>query len=149
MMAQIAVIYYSKSGNTQKMAELVAEGIREVEGVEARMCALPGTEPAEVADAAGFAIGSPDYFSYAAGHVKVFFDEALAHKNEISGKPYVAFGTHGGGAKVLDSLERLSQAIGLKQVQPGMMCLGAPGDNEAAAVRALGRALAEAVTSGW
>jgi NAD(P)H dehydrogenase (quinone) len=149
MMARIAVVYYSKSGNTQKMAELVAEGLREVDGVEVQMCALPGCEPADVADADGFAIGSPDYFSYVAGHVKVFFDEALAHKNQISGKPYVAFGTHGGGAKVLDSLERLAQAIGLRQVQPGMMCMGAPGDNEVSAVRALGRALAEAVTGAW
>lgn len=149
MMARIAVVYYSQSGNTQKMAELVAEGCREVEGVEVQMCALPGADPAEVADADGFAIGSPDYFSYAAGHVKVFYDEALAHKNQISGKPYVAFGTHGGGAKVLDSLERLSQAIGLKQVRPGMMCMGAPGDHEAGAIRALGRALAEAVGGSW
>lgn len=144
----IAVVYYSKSGNTEQMAELVAEGCREVEGVVVELAKLPRADVAALAQADGFAIGSPDYFSYAAGHVKTFYDEALALKNEISGKPYIAFGTHGGGAKVLESLERLSQAIGLKQVVPGMMCLGAPGDNEVDAVRALGRALAEAVCGG-
>ncbi len=145
-MPKVAVVYYSKSGNTEKMAELIAEGCRQVEGVEVEMVSLPGADIEAVSGADGFAVGSPDYFSYAAGHVKTFYDEALAHKNAISGKPYVAFGTHGGGAKVLESLERLSQAIGLRQVTPGMMCLGAPGPNEADAVRGLGRKLAEAVT---
>lgn len=144
-MPKVAVVYYSKSGNTEKMAELIAEGCRRVEGVGVEMVSLPGADMEAVSTADAFAIGSPDYFSYAAGHVKTFYDEALAHKNAISGKPYVAFGTHGGGAKVLESLERLSQAIGLQQVTPGMMCLGAPGPNEADAVRALGKKLAEAV----
>ncbi|MGD9495299.1 MAG: flavodoxin family protein [Armatimonadota bacterium] len=145
-MPKVAVVYYSRSGNTEQMAELVAEGCREVSGTEVTMARLPDASMAELAEADGFAIGSPDYFSYVAGHVKTFFDEALAHKNAVAGKPYVAFGTHGGGARVLESLERLSQAIGLRQVTPGMMCLGAPGPNEADAVRALGRALAEAVS---
>ena len=142
-MPEIAVVYYSQSGNTERMAELLAEGCRQVEGVEVAMVSLPGADVGEVCEADGFALGSPDYFSYVAGHVKTFYDDALAHKNAIAGKPYVAFGTHGGGAKVLDSLERLSQAIGLRQVTPGMMCLGAPGPNEADAVRELGRKLAQ------
>jgi NAD(P)H dehydrogenase (quinone) len=145
-MPRIAVVYYSKSGNTEKMAELIAEGCRQVEGAEVEMVSLPGADIGAVSRTDGFAIGSPDYFSYVAGHVKTFYDEALPHKNAISGKPYVAFGTHGGGAKVLESLERLSQAIGLRQVAPGIMCLGAPGPNEADAIRGLGRKLAEAVT---
>ena len=145
-MPKIAVVYYSESGNTEKMAELVAEGCGQVEGVQVEMVSLPGADVGTVSEADGFAIGSPDYFSYVAGHVKTFYDEALAHKEAISGKPYVAFGTHGGGAKVLDSLERLSQAIGLRQATAGMMSLGAPGPNEADAIRHLGRKLAEAVT---
>ena len=145
-MPKIAIVYYSESGNTATMAELVAEGCGQVEGVQVEMVSLPGADVGTVSEADGFAIGSPDYFSYVAGHVKTFYDEALAHKEAVSGKPYVAFGTHGGGAKVLDSLERLSQAIGLRQVTPGVMCLGAPGPNEADAIRQLGRRLGEAVT---
>ncbi|MGD9520011.1 MAG: flavodoxin family protein [Armatimonadota bacterium] len=146
-MPKVAVIYYSKTGNTRRMAELVAEGCGQVAGVEVAMVELPGMDLGEAAQVDGFAIGSPEYFSYAAGHVKTFFDEALAYKANISGKPYVAFGTHGGGARVLESLERLSQALGLKQVRPGMMCLGAPGPSEEDDVRSLGRALAEALCS--
>ena len=143
-MPKVMVIYYSQGGNTEKMAQLVAEGCRQVRGVEVEMAKLPGVDMQAAGDADGYAIGSPDYFSYMAGHVKTFYDGALAHKGRISGKPYVAFGTHGGGARVLESLEKLSQAIGLRQAAPGMMCLRAPGPNEADAIRALGRAVAEA-----
>jgi len=144
--AKIVVIYYSKSGNTGKMAQLVAEGCRQVPGVDVEMMKLPELDVEAVINADGYCLGSPDYFSYMAGHMKTFFDEALAHKEGLSDKPYVAFGTHGGGARVLDSLERLSQAIGLKQVRPGMMCASAPGPGDADAVRGLGHALAEAVS---
>ena len=144
-MARIAVIYYSKSGNTEKMAKLVAEGCSQVAGAEVTMMKLPELDTEALLGADGYCLGSPDYFSYMAGYMKTFFDDALAYKGKLSGRPYVAFGTHGGGAKVLDSLERLSQAIGLKQVRPGMMCASAPGPGDADAVRGLGRALAEAV----
>ena len=145
-MAKIVVIYYSRTGNTEKMAQLVAEGCRQVAGVEVAIMKLPELDLRSVLDADGYALGSPDYFSYMAGHMKTFFDEALAQKEALNGKPYVAFGTHGGGAKVLDSIERLSQAVGLRQARPGMMCGGAPGPGDADAVRELGHALAEAVS---
>jgi NAD(P)H dehydrogenase (quinone) len=141
--AKIAVVYYSKSGNTEKMAQLVAEGCRQVPGAEVEMVKLPELDMEIVLSADGYCLGSPDYFSYMAGHMKTFFDDALAYKGKLSGRPYVAFGTHGGGGKSLDSLERLSQALGLKQVRPGMMCANAPGPEDAEAVRGLGHALAE------
>ena len=144
-MPKVAVIYYSRGGNTRKMAELVAAGCREVAGVEAELMSLPGLDLQSVRQADAYAIGSPDYFSYMAGHVKTFYDEAHALKQELSGRPYVAFCTHGGGGRALESLERLSQALGLEQAAPGMACAGAPGPEDEDDVRALGHALAQAV----
>jgi len=144
-MPKVMVIYYSRGGNTEKMAELVAQGCREVSGVEVEMVKLPGVDMTAVLEADGYAIGSPDYFSYAAGHVKTFFDEALAHKEQLSGRPYVAFCTHGGGGRALPSLDKLSQAIGLAQAAPGVMCAGAPAGKDADDARAAGRTLAQAV----
>jgi NAD(P)H dehydrogenase (quinone) len=144
-MPKVMVIYYSRTGNTEKMAQLMAQGCREVSGVEVEMVKLPGVDMTAVLEADGYVIGSPDYFSYPAGHVKTFFDEALAHKEQLSGRPYVAFCTHGGGARALEPLDRLSQAIGLEQVAPGVMSAGAPAGKDADAARDLGRTLGEAV----
>ena len=141
-MAKILVVYHSLGGNTAKMAEAVAEGARGVAGTEAVVKTGLDAGVDDLLACAGVALGSPDYFSYMAGHMKVFFDEALSHKATLKGRPYVAFGTHGGGAKVLDSMERLSQAIGLSQVRPGMMCQGSPGAEEADAHCVPGRSRA-------
>ena len=82
-----------------------------------------------VEQAAGYAIGSPDYFSYVAGGIKQFFDDVLIAKNagkQTGGKPCVLFLTHGGGGKAVDSLERLAGSQKLVQVAETLSCKGAP-----------------------
>ena len=101
---------------------------------------------AHLGDYDGFALGSPDYFSYMAGQLKTLFDEALAHKGELSGKPAACFVSHGGGGRAIESVEHLTQAIGLKQIGDSAVVKGAPEGESAEACRALGRALVEAIT---
>ncbi len=52
-MAKILVLYYSSYGHISKMAEAVAEGVREADA-EAVIKRVPETAPASVAAAAGF-----------------------------------------------------------------------------------------------
>ena len=151
-MKQILVVYHSQErGNTRKMAELVADGCRGVEGVEVEAVnaneARVDMGAAEAADA--YAIGSPDYFSYVAGGIKQFFDDLLIAKNQgrsVGGKPCVLFLTHGGGGKAVDSLERLANSLKLVKAADTLSCKGAP---EAKAdvdkSTGLGRALAEQI----
>ena len=95
------------------------------------------------AKADGLAIGSPDYFSYVAGQIKTFFDKVLRDER-FKDKPFVGFGTHGGGAKVLECVEKLAKSVKLQQVAPGVMTKGAPDAAGATEARQLGKALAEA-----
>ena len=143
-MARIAIVYYSGSGNTRKMAQLVAEGAKGG-GAQVEMVVGNDANVAEVVKADGFALGSPDYFSYMAGELKTFFDRALPHAASLKGKPYVSFGSHGGGAKVLKSIDELAKAVGLKQVCPGALAQGAPVGESADACRKLGESLAAAL----
>ena len=142
-MSTIYVIYHSDTGNTHKLAELVAEGVATVEGAQAKLVSAVGINYDDAAAADGYAIGSPDYFSYVAGQIKTFFDKTL-YDDRFHGKPYVGFGTHGGGAKVLDCIDRLAKAVKLKQISPGVMTKGAPDAAGAEQARQLGRTLAEA-----
>ena len=143
-MARVLVAYYSKTGNTGKMAELVAEGARSAGG-EVEMVQADEADFAQLAGYDGFALGTPDYFSYMAGQLKIFYDEALGRKGELSGKPAVCFVSHGGGGKAIESVEALTGAIGLTQVGKGLPCKGAPEGDTAEACRALGKQLVEAV----
>jgi len=144
-MANIAIIYHSGTGNTEKMAKLIAEGAAEA-GAQVTLHRADEADLADVVEADGFALGSPDYYSYMAGELKTFFDRVFHHKEELNGKPCVSFGSHGGGARVLESIDRLASSVGLKQAAPGVLSKGAPSGNDADACRELGRALAEAVT---
>jgi flavodoxin I len=142
-MSKILVMYHSGTGNTEKLAKLVAEGAS-AGGAEVKLVKAGELDLAAAAAADGLAIGSPDYFSYVAGEVKAFFDKILRDER-FQGKPYVGFGTHGGGAKVLGVLEKLAESCKLKKVAEGLLVKGAPAGEDVEKGKALGKALAGAV----
>jgi len=152
-MKRILIVYHSQEhGNTRRMAELVAEGCRQVKGVAVQLVNVNETrvslDDAERADA--YALGSPDYFTYMAGGLKQFFDDILLaswRERKTLGKPYVAFVTHGGGGGAINSIKQLAEATKLVKVADSVTCQGAP-QAQADVDRsiALGRALAEHVT---
>ena len=144
-MARILVIYYSASGNTRKMAELVAEGASAAGGHDVKTVPVEELSMTEFTAADGYAFGSPDYFTYMAGQMKTFFDQALAQVGKIKDKPFVSFVTHGGGGDAILSLDKLGSAIGLKKVCEGVKSRGAPVKGAIEESKALGEKLAKAV----
>ena len=152
IMKTILVVYHSQEkGNTRRMAELVAQGARAVEGAKVSMIDVNETrvemDIAEGADA--YAVGSPDYFSYPAGNVKQFCDDILLadwQGRATTGKPCICFITHGGGGAALAAMEKLAKAAKLDQILPGLSCQGAPEkDEDVAACIELGRSFAQQV----
>ena len=62
-MARILVVYHSQTGNTERMANAVAEGVRSIEGSE---CVLKRACEAGVQDLVecdGLAVGTPVRFT--------------------------------------------------------------------------------------
>jgi len=53
-MAKVLVLYYSSYGHIERMAEAVAEGVREVPGAEATIKRVPELVPEEVARTSGY-----------------------------------------------------------------------------------------------
>ena len=151
-MKHILIVYHSQEkGNTRRMAELVAEGCRQVAGVDVEMVNVNErrVDMTIAARADAYALGSPDYFTYMAGGLKQFFDDLCLAKRagqKVDDKPYVAFLTHGGGGGGIRSVEELAKAMKLTQVAPSVTCQGAPAGAAAEQSIALGRALAERVT---
>ena len=104
-MGKIAVVYDSLSGNTQKMAELVGEGARRVEGMEVRVVSISEADAAEVARMAdGIALGSPCNLGVMSWRMKRFWDEQMEpYWMSLDGKIGCAFssaGAWGGGAEI-------------------------------------------------
>jgi multimeric flavodoxin WrbA len=148
-MASVLVLYHSQEyGNTAAMAQAVAEGAKGA-GAEVTLVNTDeqrlDVERYRPFDAVAF--GSPDYWSYIAGGLKVFIDDwyiaRKANRQGLEDKPYGLFYSHGGGGRVRDPLEQLFSRMG-SQVGQTIESYGRPNSAVLEACRALGRQLAEA-----
>jgi NAD(P)H dehydrogenase (quinone) len=88
-------MYHSRTGNTKKLAEEIAKGVREVEGVE---CVLKSTTEVTKDDflsSDGIIAGSPVYFGTMAAELKEVFDKFVGIRRKMGDKIGAAFSTSG------------------------------------------------------
>ncbi|HSG97047.1 MAG TPA: NAD(P)H:quinone oxidoreductase [Woeseiaceae bacterium] len=143
-MADVLVLYYSRSGATDALAREVARGIDSVDGMSARLRtvpeissvteatadSVPGSGPpyantADLDECAGMVIGSPSNFGNMAAPLKYFLDSTLNEwlRGTLVGKPFGAFAStgslHGGQETTLISM-------GIPLIHHGMIFVGVP-----------------------
>jgi NAD(P)H dehydrogenase (quinone) len=95
-MAKVLVVYDSKTGNTEKMAFAVAEGARQVGGVEVVVKKVDHTNLEDLVDADGIIMGSPTYFGQMSSKLKTLIDESVKIHEKLEGKVGAAFTSSGG-----------------------------------------------------
>jgi len=144
-LVELLVLFYSRGGRTEALANAVAEGAREVEETSATVKRVDYATVNDFISCHAVAFGSPNYFSYMAGLMKDFFDKALSIREKVTGKPAAAF-TSGGGSSdsALSSLERMISSFRLEKVAEGVVSQGQPTKEDLAACRKIGEALAKA-----
>jgi NAD(P)H dehydrogenase (quinone) len=105
---EILVLYYSQHGATKQMAQLIARGIEQIDGVRARLRTVPKistvceatessipdsgapyVELCDLTDCIGLALGSPTRFGNMAAAMKFFWDGtgSLWMQHALVGKP--------------------------------------------------------------
>jgi len=144
MAIEVLVLYYSRQGSTAQMASLIARGIEEVDGVEAKIRTVPAistvceaTESDIPDDGAlyatlddlkscdGLVLGSPTRFGNMAAPLKYFLDGTsnLWLSGALIGKPAAVFTStssmHGGQETTLTSMM-------LPLLHHGMLLAGLP-----------------------
>ena len=144
-MKNVLVVYHSQSGNTEAMAKAIAEGAGDAGATVVLKKAVDAVDK-DLLDCDIVAIGTPNYFSYMAGMLKDFFDRTCyPSEGKITGKPYVAFVSHGGGGEAIKSVEKLCRRFKLKKVAPPLLAEGRPTRKILKKAYKLGRSLAERV----
>ena len=143
-MKKIAVIYYSRTGNTEMMAEALAEGAggegAEVDLMEASRM---GRKTAEGYDA--FAFGCPAMGAEQLEEVE-FLPVWKKHSSLVQGKPLALFGSCGwSDGTWLRNWEEEARALGALVCAPPLAVREEPGEEELEACRDLGRALRESL----
>lgn len=89
-MARGIVIYHSRSGNTKKMAEIVAESMNEA-GLPTECKAVSDVKAEDLLDYDAIVIGSPTYYGHMAGPIKQLFDDTVSFHGKLDGKVGAAF----------------------------------------------------------
>jgi NAD(P)H dehydrogenase (quinone) len=143
-MTKILIAYYSKTGNTEKIANLIAQGAKTTPQttVEAKKAETINTKEAAQADA--FAFGSPAYFSMMSGPMLTLLTELYFVRDQLAGKPMAAFATGGGSqTKTVENIESVLKAFNSKLL-PGLAVGSTMSDIDAQQARKLGEALAKA-----
>lgn len=110
-MAKALVVYYSRSGNTKKMAESVTEGIKK-EGVEATLKDVKDTDVDELLKFDAIVIGSPTYYGTMSAEIKKLLDDSVKFHGKLEGKVGAAFSSSaniagGNETTVLDILKAM------------------------------------------
>lgn len=90
-MKNMAVVYYSRGGNTKKMAEIIAEGARKEKDVKVDLFDIKDFKPEEALKYDALVIGSPTYYGSMAHEIKKFFDDSVSFHGKLSGKVGAAF----------------------------------------------------------
>ena len=128
------VIYWSQTGNTQKMAELIAKGIEEG-GKEAELVELDNISIDDLNDEKVIILGSPASGTEELEETQVEpFVQSLEGK--IQGKKVALFGSWGWGeGEYLTNLEERIKSYGGEIVGESLSVMGSPeGEDEAKCV---------------
>jgi len=147
-MPKIGVIYYSRTGNTEKMAQEVAEGVRE-EGVEVILKRVEDTTCEDLLEWDGIIVGSPTYYGICASPIVELFDQSVKYHGKLEGKVGAAFSSSanvGGGNEttILSILEPMLIHGMVVQGDPsgdhyGPVSVGSPDERARKCCRRLGK----------
>ena len=70
----VLVVYHSATGNTEKMAQGVAEGAKAVSGTSVVLKTVGAVAANDLSSSDAVIVGSPVYFANMSGEIKTFFD---------------------------------------------------------------------------
>jgi len=154
---KVLILYYSKGGNTRKLAEAVAEGVGQVHGVEAVLRHTRDVTKGDFVDAGGLIVGSPVYFGTMAAQLKQVLDEFVSVRRKMENKVGAAFSTSGdpSGGKETTMLSIIQALLIYGMIivgdplsatgHYGTACVGVPDAAAQENGRKLGRRVAELV----
>ncbi|MDH3572661.1 MAG: NAD(P)H-dependent oxidoreductase [Desulfobacteraceae bacterium] len=152
---QILVLYFSKGGNTKKLAEAIVKGVESVDGVKGVLKHTDDVTKEDFVSSDGIIAGSPVYFGVMAAQLKKIFDEFVGVRKKMEGKVGAAFATSadpsGGKETTMMSIIQVMLIYGMVIVGDpmaatghfGTACVGAPDSGSLENGMKLGQRVAE------
>ena len=143
-MPRLLVVHHTPSPALQAVLEAVQEGAALVEEVDLVVRPALSAGAADLLAADGVVLGTPANIGYMSGALKHFFDTVYYPcLQATTGLPYGVY-VHGNDdtAGALTSVQRITAALGWRQVTAPLSLTGAPGPADLAACRELAATVA-------
>ena len=145
-MKRILVLYYSRTGNTEKMAKAVAEGAQVASEISVELSFH--VEPQELVAFDAILIGTPTYHKEFPIDFKNLFEDVAGQGLSLKGKVGAAFGSYGwSGEAPKNILEIMKNQFGMDVVEPPLLANYAPNGKTLDACKELGKRVAEKLMS--
>jgi len=154
-MARILIVYFSKTGHTKRMAEVIGEAAREEKGVEVDVKPVAEVKPEDLLQYDGILLGSPVYYGTMAAPLKELLDDSVRYHGQLEGKIGGAFASSGGPGggnetTVLDLIKALMIHGMIVKGMPtgdhyGPIAVGMPDERSCGECRNYGRMIAALV----
>jgi len=143
-MLNLLIVYYSQTGNTEKMAKAVEEGAKSVVGVNVELKYF--VRPEELAEADAIILGMPTYYHDIGLDMKSLLEGASKEGINLKGKVGAAFGSYGWSGEAPNILvEIMKNRFGMDVVEPALRIKYNPDEKGLEECRKLGRIVAEKI----
>ncbi len=145
------VVYDSKTGNTEKMAMAISQGM-EGGGLEVKVKRVEDASLSDLTDADAIVLGSPTYFANMSGSMKGFIDKSIeVYPDKLKDKVGAAFTSCGDDEGDYTTLFSLIVAlffhksiiVGHQSGKPGATSVGEPDDKCIVECRVFGERIAD------
>ncbi len=142
-MKKVLVLYYSRSGNTEKMAKAIAEGAQGVSDTSVEV-SYHLDDASELSNYDAIVIGAPTYRKEYPIDFKNLFEEAEAKKINLKGKLGAAFGSYGWSGEAPQMvLDLLKTQFEMQTPEPPLNVKYIPDQAALDASKNLGKKIAE------
>jgi len=143
-LGKLLILYYSRTGNTQKMAGAVEEGAKSVTGVNVELKYF--ARPEELGEADGIILGMPTYHHDIGIDMKRLLEEVAVKGIKLKGKVGAAFGSYGwSGEAPRMLLEIMKNKFEMKIMEPTLLVKYDPDEKGLEECRKLGKTVAERI----
>jgi len=145
-MLKLLIVYYSQTGNTEKMARAIEEGARSVVGINVELRYFVRPEELEEADAIIF--GMPTYYHDIGIDMKNLLEGASKQEINLKGKVGAAFGSYGWSGEAPNMLlEIMKNRFQMDVMEPALRIRYNPDQNGLEECRKLGKTVAKKIVT--
>jgi len=119
----VLITYHSESGNTERMAEAVAEGARSIEGVNVMLLPVNQTQESDLLQADAIIVGSPVHNANVSAEIQQFITSWPFENEPLKNKIGAVFVT-GGGISAGEEIVQMNMIQSMLVF--GMIIVGGP-----------------------